>query len=252
MLAAWGRFVYRRRWAVLVLCGLSLVAAVFLLGEGATPGTGQPSSGTEAQKAAAVMQRNLPSDPESFYLILGSTTMKADTPTFEAAVKRAIQPLRQDPRVAGVTTAYDGGAVSSEAAAGPENGPDPPEEQLISRDGRHTLVVVEFEKRPESELVDEVYPRLREKVDPGPLEVVATGGVPFDADSGRILEDDLRRAELVSLPTALLVLLFVFGSVVAAGIPLGVGVLAVAVGLAAVGLLARFTGYRPTRPTWSE
>lgn len=75
--------------------------------------------------------------------------------------------------------------------------------------------------------------------------MLATGGVPFDSDSGRVLEDDLRRAELVSLPIALLVLLLVFGSVVAAGIPLGIGVLAVAAGLAADGLLARFTEVSP-------
>lgn len=135
MLAAWGKFIHRRRWTVLLLSGLSLVASIFLLGEGGTPGTGQPSSGTEAQRAAAIMERNLPRDPESFYLIFGSQTMNASNPAFEDAVERAMQPLRDDPRVAGITTAYDGNAVSSEAAAGPKNGSEPPKNNSFRATG---------------------------------------------------------------------------------------------------------------------
>jgi RND superfamily putative drug exporter len=50
----------------------------------------------------------------------------------------------------------------------------------------------------------------------------------------RVLEHDLIRAELVSLPLALLVLLLVFRTVVAAALPVGVGALAVVGGIAVV------------------
>ena len=45
-------------------------------------------------------------------------------------------------------------------------------------------------------------------------------------------ETDLRRSELISLPLAALALMFVFGSLVAAGVPLAVGGAAVLVALA--------------------
>ncbi len=51
-------------------------------------------------------------------------------------------------------------------------------------------------------------------------------------------EDDLRRSELISLPLAAVALLFVFGSVVAAGVPVVVGGLAVLVALAAIVVVA--------------
>jgi len=55
------------------------------------------------------------------------------------------------------------------------------------------------------------------------------------------LQADLQRAELVSLPLTLLLLLLVFGTFVAALLPLGVGVLAVIGGLGGVYLLSRVT-----------
>ena len=54
-------------------------------------------------------------------------------------------------------------------------------------------------------------------------------------------EADLRRSEVVSLPLAALALLVVFGSVVAAGLPLAVGGSAVVVSLAIIWAVASVT-----------
>ena len=54
-------------------------------------------------------------------------------------------------------------------------------------------------------------------------------------------EDDLRRSELISLPLAAVALLFVFGSVIAAGVPVVVGGIAVLVALAAIVVVASIT-----------
>ena len=45
------------------------------------------------------------------------------------------------------------------------------------------------------------------------------------------LAQDLKRAEFAALPATLILLLIVFGSVIAALLPLGVGILAVAGGI---------------------
>ena len=61
------------------------------------------------------------------------------------------------------------------------------------------------------------------------------------ATSRSVSEQDLRRSELISLPLAALALLLVFGSVVAAGVPLVVGGTAVVVALAAIFFVAGVT-----------
>ncbi len=109
---------------------------------------------------------------------------------------------------------------------------------MISRNGHYSLVVVELEEGGVAELQD-AYADIRQEVRPGPLEVVATGEIPLNEDFESVTETDLKRAEVVSLPLALLMLLFVFGSVVAAGLPIGVGVLAVTAGFVGTLLLAR-------------
>ncbi len=67
------------------------------------------------------------------------------------------------------------------------------------------------------------------------------GGPAFYGDVQRVSEEDLQRSEVISLPLAALALLLVFGSVVAAGVPLVVGGAAVVVALAAIFLVASVT-----------
>ncbi len=67
------------------------------------------------------------------------------------------------------------------------------------------------------------------------------GGPAFYGDVQTVSEADLRRSEIISLPLAALTLLLVFGSVVAAGVPLVVGGAAVVVALAAIFVVASLT-----------
>ena len=70
------------------------------------------------------------------------------------------------------------------------------------------------------------------------LTVELAGGPAFYGDVQTVSEADLRRSEIISLPLAALALLLVFGSVVAAGVPLVVGGAAVVVALAAIFVVA--------------
>src|SRR5439155_9029731 len=85
------------------------------------------------------------------------------------------------------------------------------------------------------------YAALRGEVHAGGLKVTGTGNVPINHAFNTTLESDLQRAETVSLPVALVVLLVIFGSLVAAGLPLGVGGLTILAGLAGTFLLTRVT-----------
>ena len=73
-----------------------------------------------------------------------------------------------------------------------------------------------------------------DKVDPGPLELIITGGPALYRDISLASEDDLRRGETVAFPIATLTLFVVFGTLVAALLPIAVGGGGVMVGLAIV------------------
>ncbi|MBV8086918.1 MAG: MMPL family transporter, partial [Chloroflexi bacterium] len=71
--------------------------------------------------------------------------------------------------------------------------------------------------------------------------VTVAGGPVFYSDIVRLTSTDLRRAETVALPIAAIVLVLVFGSAVAAGVPLVIGGARVLVTLAFIALIAQFT-----------
>ena len=225
MFAAWGRFVYRFRWLVLVASIFSIAAVIFSMQYGGRLGTGEFSApeGTESGRVEDLLDEEVAKTPPSFMLIFGNEEEKATNPTFRDGVDHALKPIEADERVTNVRTAYENGTI---------------DEAMISRDEHHSLVVVELEEGSFSEQQD-AYVDLRQEVRPGTFEVVAAGEIPLNEDFERVTERDLKRAEAVSLPLALLMLLFVFGSVVAAGLPIGVGILAVTGGFVGTLLLAR-------------
>lgn len=67
-----------------------------------------------------------------------------------------------------------------------------------------------------------------------------TGEAPLNFDLRRASSVDARTAEAKVLPVTLILLLFVFGSAVAALLPLGVGILSIALSLGVTAFLARF------------
>src|SRR5256712_9947461 len=71
--------------------------------------------------------------------------------------------------------------------------------------------------------------------------MLATGGVLISEAFNKTLEGDLQRAEYLALPITLLMLVLIFASIIAASLPLGVGVLAIVGGIGGTLFLARFT-----------
>ena len=188
---------------------------------------------TESGRALLLMQRDLPQRPLAFHLIFGHATLPATDPAFKAEVERALAPLQNDARVATIRTAWNAA---------------PPESDRSSRDGRHTRVSVELKGHTAAVesmvfVADgaETYAQLRPLVRSDVLTVTAAGALALHHDFTEITRRDVVRAELVILPVVPVLLLLVFGSVVAAAVPFGVGLLAVAGGMAGTLLLSRVT-----------
>jgi uncharacterized membrane protein YdfJ with MMPL/SSD domain len=225
MFAAWGTFVCRHRWVVLAACFLLLLAAVASIVRGGTLTSGS-IEGIEADRTQAMVEKalSLPGDA-SFTLVFHSPNLAVSDPRYAAAVKAALAPLRSDPRVASIVDPFELPPVIAR--------------RLVSADRHRVMVVVTIQ----GTLLEAArsYPELRAKVRSGALDILATGRVAFLRDLDVTLEHDLLLAELVSLPLALLVLLAVFGSLVAAALPIAIGSLAVLSGIGGVLLLSHFT-----------
>ena len=71
------------------------------------------------------------------------------------------------------------------------------------------------------------------------MELLWTGEIPLNLDVRQASSEDMRSAERRALPIALLLLLAAFGSVVAAMLPVAVGVLGVLLTLGVAALVAR-------------
>jgi RND superfamily putative drug exporter len=188
---------------------------------------------SEAVRAVELMDRELPGRPPTIGFVMSHPSRPVTDGAFREAVEQALAPLRTDARVARVRTAWDR---------------SPPDPAWLSRDGRRTYAEVELQGRAPAfasmtfgGLPPGLYASIRDQVRSDALEMLAVGPAATNHDFSQVTRHDLRRSELVVLPLVLGLLLFVFGSAVAAMVPLLVGVLAVAIGLAGTGLLGRLT-----------
>jgi RND superfamily putative drug exporter len=225
MFVAWARTVHHRRWTVLVASAIVLVAAVLALARGGPLSLGM-IEGIEAERGLSAIERGLGRPAGStFSVIFTAKDRSWPEPAFVAAVRAAVAPAAADGRVLGIET--------------PDQLPEPLAATRVSRDGHRVVALITL-RRPFREAAQD-YPAVRALVRAPDLDALFTGYLPFKHDLDRTLQTDLVHAEIVSVPLALLVLLAVFGSAVAALLPIGVGGLAVVGGVAAVLVLAHVT-----------
>ena len=160
-------------------------------------------------------------DEQSEYVLVQSKTLTADDPAFRIVVADAVAALSRHDEVVGLRSPLDA------ANAG-----------QISPDGRSALI--QFTPRGSSDEVGEYIDGVVASVDAvaaaNPGFYVAEAG---SASTGRALDavfkSQLERAGLISIPLTLVILLLVFGSVVAAAVPL---LLALSAVFATMGLIA--------------
>jgi anti-anti-sigma factor len=118
----------------------------------------------------------------------------------------------------------------------------PQNQGQISRDGRSALV--DFDIRGDADLAeDRVDPILAAvaKLDDqhAQVRIEEFGEASADKAISKAFEDDFRKAETLSLPITLIILLLTFGALVAAGLPLLLGLSAVAITLGLLGVISQ-------------
>jgi len=228
--ARWGRFVFRHRRLVLLASLPALALSVVAAQQGGTlTGTSLTTSTQESSRAANLIAGELANGTGStstFDLIFHSSSESVGDPSFRSALEAAVSPLQGDPRVVGLVDPYNARTQAIAVA-------------LTSSDGHSALVTVSLKSTGPQAWAD--YDDLRSEVRSSTLDVTGTGLVPITEAFNRTLESDLHRAEAITVPVCLLLLVLIFASVVAASLPLGIGILSILGGLGATLTLNHFT-----------
>ena len=221
--AALGRLAVRRAWWIVAVWLAALVVAIPI----APAVVGQLRAGgfilpdLESARAKQVLQDELGAPPSAIVIVFSSDTLKAGDPAFEAAAAEAVRDVPAAPHVARV--------LSHTLAP-----------RQVSADGSVAYDVVLLNIAPDDSPA--ALPGIEERLrHPSGITVELAGGPAFYGDVQEVSESDLQRSEIISLPLAAIALLLVFGSVVAAGLPLVTGGAAVIVALAAIAGIASVT-----------
>ncbi|WP_225414617.1 MMPL family transporter [Stigmatella hybrida] len=225
MFRALARAIHHHRGLVFVASAVFLALAVAALVYGGRLSTGV-IEGTEAEQAQQLAAATtVGSSDTTLAVVFHSDTLRSASPEFQEALKATLEAAAKLPTVEGVLSPL--GAPKAVAA------------QLQAGTGHDTLALVRL--KGDIREATRAFPEVRAVLSAGPLQATVTGRIAFIDALNRLLEKDLLRAELISFPLALLVLLRVFRTWVASLLPLVVGGLAVLSGVAGVFVLSHVT-----------
>ena len=213
MLARLGRFTVAHRKSVLAGTALFFVLAVTLGGGVASHLTsgGFTNPDSESSRAADAVKHDFGKQEPDLVLLVTAKRGTVDDAEVGSAANALTSKLSAEPQVAR--------AVSYWSVGSP-----PP---LRSTDGRQALVLASLHGGEDKmhDAAEELSPRY--SGDHGAVTVRVGGFAEVFRQVNQQVEQDLLQAELIAFPITLALMVLVFGSVVAAGLPLLVGVLAI-------------------------
>ena len=216
-----GVFVYRFRWAVLAVWAAILIASAFFAPDlsGRLKGGGFEGSNSEAERVQNVMSDEFGVSPAALTVVFTGDGRDATGRTFQDAQEQALAEVREMDEVRYVAS-----------YAGSEDG------RFISKDGEKSYAIIAF-----SVSIDQtrnVVAEVREKVRSDELDTYVTGAPAVYQDLEAASNEDVKQAEKYAFPFAVLILIFAFGTLVAAGVPVVIGGASVLASLAIIYFIA--------------
>ena len=179
---------------------------------------------TESKQADRILDEGFPQEAASGQAITEVVVVRAEDGEVEAAATRArVAALADELRAAGATRVVTYGE----------------ERRLVSQDRDSTVLLLALGRDGEDD-VDGVVDAVQRLDDEPGYRAAVTGNWTADADEDAASLEDLKKGELFfGAPLALVVLLLVFGAVVAGLVPLMLAIASIVVALALVALLAQ-------------
>ncbi|MER5729387.1 MMPL family transporter [Streptomyces sp. NPDC002138] len=211
-LGGWTRFVTARPRLSLLLA-LVLTALAVLAGSGVADRMGSggwQDPDARSTYATKALEREFPASQPNLLLLVDAGAAGVDDPAVAAEAQRLTARLTAQEGIAGV-----GSYWQSKLPA------------LRSEDGHQALIAarVEGDEKTTTQVLDRIAPGLRGVH--GPVKVSLGGPVAVQREVTSTIQEDLLWAEMIALPLTLVLLVLVFGSAVAAVLPLGVGIVAI-------------------------
>jgi len=212
-------------WRTIAAWSVTAVLAIFAIGAllgGSLSSDNHPTDNRQSERAADLIDRSFPAGSRASatdVIVVRSERYTVDSAQFRSFVGRLVGEVRQGVGVASATTYLDGANPS-----------------LLSQDRHATVVLVDV---ADSDAIEDVIGAV-EGADAKPaFSAAVTGDETRQFDFNELSQDDLKSGELqFGLPAALIVLMLVFGAVVAGFIPLLMAMLSIVVALALVAMLA--------------
>ena len=225
MFTRWGAIVYRFRRPVVLLAVVVALAGAALATQtsSALSAGGWLDVNSESAAVSARLDTEFGAGKSSVIAVFHATDpgAKATSPKFQAAISTALTPLATDRRVTGIVGYAETGDLRFISTAG---------------DAAYSVIQLDMTDEASVEAVGDIRAAI---VPPAGYTYKLTGYGPITTDAAAQSEKDLLKAEVVSLPIAALVLIFVFASLIAAGLPLLVAGLAIPTSLALIYIVAQ-------------
>jgi RND superfamily putative drug exporter len=225
MLARLGGMLYRTRWIVLFVA-LLIVAGAAIFGTGlfsSLQSGGFTDPASESSKAQALLDAKLGGSTADIIILMSNNSIKATDTTFMDDATQLLAKLKARPEVASVTSYYSTHSAS-----------------LLSRDGHETFAVVQLTAKDEA-TKEKDYKTIEPLITSPTIETKVGGNVAVSVAINKQVSSDLERAELITFPIVAILLLIVFGSLVAATLPLLIGGVAIMGAFAILRALANWT-----------
>src|SRR5215471_18105286 len=226
MFEAWGHFVYRRRRLVLLVAAV-VVAAAAVWGTGVfarlQSGGGFTPPGSQSQQASDLATRAFGRDTADVVVLYRSPDLTVRDPAYRAAVTKSLAALPGD-KVLSYQTYWSTGSP-----------------QFAGRGGHETYAVLRLAGATDSAQM-KTYQAISGDFGAPGLTTRVGGQIPTEVAINSEVKADIGRAEAISMPVLLVLLLIIFGSFAAAGLPLAIGGIGILGSFAALRLLTLFTG----------
>ncbi|MER5976201.1 MMPL family transporter [Streptomyces sp. NPDC001857] len=213
-----------------LLAALVLTALAVLAGSGVADRLGSggwQDPAAESTYATEALEREFPDSQPNLLLLVDAGRASVDDPAVAAEAGRLVKRLAAEKGVVGVGSYWQAPADRAPA--------------LRAEDGHEALIAARLtgDEKTTSETLERIAPTYRGAH--GPVKVTLGGMVAVRHEMQTTIQEDLLRAEIIALPITLVLLVMVFGSAVAALLPLGIGIVAILGTNAVLSGLAEFT-----------
>lgn len=209
-------------WVLLVAAGIAAAGLMKIQTNSTMPGT-------DSAEAQQLLEDHLRGpEPVRETVIVTHPELTADRELYRTYVEGLVSELRAlNGTVAHVVDYYESG-----------------DQSLVSSDGHRVIIPVILTGKQEDakKTVEPVLETLAGRHDAAGFTLQTVGDGSLNKALGERFESDLSRAELIGIPAALVVLVIVFGAAVAAGVPVILSLLGIALAMGITGAMSRLAG----------